>query len=101
ESWESDARVAIIASGGLTHFVIDEAVDESFLRLVRREAPLQELAAFGNATFQAGTSEIKNWLPVVAAMDALEFAPTVVDYVPCYRSEAGTGNAMGFIHWRP
>ena len=24
---------------------------------------------------------------------------TMVDYVPCYRSEAGTGNAMGFVHW--
>jgi 3-O-methylgallate 3,4-dioxygenase len=22
-----------------------------------------------------------------------------VDYVPCYRSEAGTGNAMGFVYW--
>ena len=25
----------------------------------------------------------------------------VVDYVPCYRSLAGTGNAMGFVYWRP
>jgi 3-O-methylgallate 3,4-dioxygenase len=24
-----------------------------------------------------------------------------VDYVPCYRSEAGTGNAMAFVYWRP
>jgi 3-O-methylgallate 3,4-dioxygenase len=24
---------------------------------------------------------------------------TLVDYVPCYRSEAGTGNAMGFAYW--
>jgi hypothetical protein len=22
-----------------------------------------------------------------------------VDYVPCYRTEAGTGNAMGFALW--
>ena len=22
-----------------------------------------------------------------------------VDYVPCYRSEAGTGNAMAFVYW--
>jgi 3-O-methylgallate 3,4-dioxygenase len=26
---------------------------------------------------------------------------TLVDYVPCYRSLAGTGNAMGFVHWLP
>ncbi|MFT5440911.1 MAG: 3-O-methylgallate 3,4-dioxygenase, partial [Alphaproteobacteria bacterium] len=24
---------------------------------------------------------------------------TLVDYVPCYRSLAGTGNAMGFLYW--
>ena len=29
QSWESDARVALIASGGLTHFVIDETVDQT------------------------------------------------------------------------
>ena len=31
ESWESDARVAVIASGGLTHFVIDEDLDRAVL----------------------------------------------------------------------
>ena len=25
----------------------------------------------------------------------------LIDYVPCYRSEAGTGNAMAFAYWRP
>ena len=25
---------------------------------------------------------------------------TLVDYVPCYRTEAGTGNAMGFVYWQ-
>ena len=34
-------------------------------------------------------------------MADLSYRPTVVDYVPCYRSEAGTGNAMGFVYWRP
>ena len=27
ESWPEDLRVAVIASGGLSHFVIDEALD--------------------------------------------------------------------------
>src|SRR5580692_3463681 len=31
ESWASDARVAVIASGGLTHFVIDETLDRGVL----------------------------------------------------------------------
>ena len=25
---------------------------------------------------------------------------SLVDYVPCYRSEAGTGNAMCFAYWQ-
>jgi hypothetical protein len=25
----------------------------------------------------------------------------LVDYVPCYRSVAGTGNAMAFAWWEP
>jgi 3-O-methylgallate 3,4-dioxygenase len=33
-------------------------------------------------------------------MADLGYEPNVVDYVPCYRSEAGTGNAMGFAYWR-
>jgi hypothetical protein len=55
----------------------------------------------GDAILQDGTSEIKNWVPLAGAMAGLGFSPTLVDYVPCYRSEAGTGNAMGFVHWQP
>jgi len=25
---------------------------------------------------------------------------TLIDYVPCYRSEAGTGSGMGFAYWK-
>ncbi len=59
------------------------------------------MADLGEAIFQAGTSEVKNWIPVAGAMADLGYPPTVVDYIPCYRSEAGTGNAMGFVYWRP
>jgi hypothetical protein len=34
-------------------------------------------------------------------MAELGFDFNLVDYVPCYRSIAGTGNAMGFVHWAP
>lgn len=37
--------------------------------------------------------------PVYGAMSQIGAAMTLVDYVPCYRSEAGTGNAMGFVYW--
>jgi 3-O-methylgallate 3,4-dioxygenase len=98
--WDCDARVAILASGGLTHFVIDEAMDRLFFTALR-ERDMGPVAALDEGIFQDGTSEIKNWVPLAGAMAELGFEPTVVDYVPCYRSEAGTGNAMGFVHWLP
>jgi hypothetical protein len=49
--------------------------------------------------FKVGTAEIKNWYPVIAAMTAEGRKFHQVDYVPCYRSEAGTGNAMAFVYW--
>jgi 3-O-methylgallate 3,4-dioxygenase len=98
--WESDARVAIIASGGLTHFVIDEAIDQLFFDAIESR-DMESVAELGEAIFQDGTSEIKNWVPLAGAMADLGFRSSLIDYVPCYRSEAGTGNAMGFVHWHP
>ncbi|WP_089162149.1 protocatechuate 3,4-dioxygenase [Caballeronia sordidicola] len=100
ESWDSDARVALIASGGMTHFVIDEEIDHAILADMR-EGSMEKTAGLGESIFQSGTSEIKNWIPVAGAMAELKFQMHLVDYVPCYRSEAGTGNAMGFVYWLP
>ena len=36
---------------------------------------------------------------MIAAMADQGLKPRVIDYVPCYRSTAGTGNAMGFVTW--
>jgi hypothetical protein len=93
------ARVAMVASGGLTHFVIDEALDRDVLEAMRRNDALW-LEAIPEALLQSGTSEVKNWLPVAGAGAAAGLAMRIVDYVPCYRSEAGTGNAMGFALWQ-
>ena len=97
-AWDEDAKVALIASGGWTHFVIDEALDQRFLCAMqaRDEAAL---AAVPEHLFRGNTSEMKNWYPVVAAMHDVGLALRLVDYVPCYRTEAGTGNAMGFAVW--
>lgn len=98
-TWKSDARVALFGSGGLTHFVIDESVDQLFFEAMRRR-DIASVANLGENIFQAGTSEMKNWVPLAGAMAELGFEPHLVDYVPCYRSPAGTGNAMGFVYWR-
>lgn len=100
QEWDSDQRVVLIASGGLTHFAIDEEIDKLFLDAIWNE-DMGPVEALGDHIFQDGTSEIKNWVPVAGAMAELGFTPELIDYVPCYRSVAGTGNAMGFVQWRP
>lgn len=98
-SWPQKLRVVLMASGGLTHFVIDEAIDRQILDAITH-GNVEGITGLPEFTFQSGTSEVKNWIPVVAAMAQLGTPAHIVDYVPCYRSLAGTGNAMGFVYWR-
>jgi hypothetical protein len=98
KSWTGHQRVALVASGGLTHFVIDEEFDKTVLSAIER-GDLDALSRLPESYFRVGTAEIKNWLPVIAAMIADGKRFHKIDYVPCYRSEAGTGNAMAFVYW--
>jgi len=92
-------RVARVATGGLTHFSIDEELDRRVLGAFER-ADFADLERIPEWAFRSpGTGEIKNWIPVAAAADELGMRMTLVDYVPCYRSEAGTGTAMAFAYW--
>ena len=98
ESWPSDKRVVVFASGGVSHFVIDEELDRVVLEALKAK-DAQTLTSIPEDRFRAGTSEIKNWIPVSAIMAERGLDMTLVDYVPCYRSPAGTGNAMAFTYW--
>lgn len=98
-SWPSQAKVAICASGGLSHFVIDEEFDRLVLTALATN-DLATLAAQSDNMFQSGTSEIKNWLIAAGAMAETSLRMTLLDYVPCYRTEGSTGNAMGFAIWQ-
>jgi hypothetical protein len=97
-SWPSDARVVIVGSGGLSHFVIDEEFDHRILGAFQRD-DVDAIAGEDDALFRSGTSETKNWIVARGALEASGFAMKLLDYVPCYRSEAGTGNAMAFATW--
>ncbi len=97
-SWDGAKRVAVGGSGGLSHFVIDEPFDRDFLAaLERRDA--NYLVALDDHWFRDGTSEIKNWLVAAGMLAETHLRMRLLDYVPCYRSEAGTGCAMGFAAW--
>ena len=96
EEWDSDRRVAVMASGGLSHQRIDEELDRAVLDAMERKQP-DVLRAIPGAQLQGGTSEILNWITVSGAMEPMTMS--VVDYVPAYRTPAGTGLAMGFAYW--
>ena len=36
DSWDSDKLVAVVASGGMSHFVIDEEFDRTFVAALKR-----------------------------------------------------------------
>ena len=98
-SYAGFKRVALMASGGLTHFVIDEEFDHQVIAAMQTGNE-DALAALPESHFKVGTAEIKNWYPVIAAANAAGLTYHQIDYIPCYRSEAGTGNAMCFAYWK-
>jgi hypothetical protein len=98
ESWDSDARVAVIGTGGLSHLVIDEELDRGVLDAMQAKDE-QRLISFPEDKLTFGTSEIRNWVVAAGAMHESEARMTLLDYVPCYRSPAGTGCACAFAYW--
>lgn len=92
----SDTRVAVIASGGLSHFVTDEALDLKVLEALKAgdadaavDIPMEAL--------RAGSSEILCWLMAGGAFQHLDHVWS--DYIPVYRTPAGTGIGLGFGIW--
>jgi hypothetical protein len=100
KGWQSDQTVAIIASGGLSHFVCDEQLDKTFLKYFETY-DFEGLAQIDNRSYQSGTSEVKLYVPVMVAASQLGFGMNLIDYVPVYRTEAGTGEGFAFMYWAP
>lgn len=98
-SWHEDAKVAIIASGGLSHFAIDEEFDQRIIAGLQT-GDGDALTREPESLFQSGSSETKCWIMAAGALSDAKLKMDLLDYVPCYRSEAGTGNAMGFATWQ-
>ncbi|MGF1596901.1 MAG: protocatechuate 3,4-dioxygenase [Acidimicrobiales bacterium] len=98
ETYPGGERVAVVASGGLSHFIVLEDLDREVLDAFGR-GDLDAVCEVPEATYVAGTSEIKNWITTAAACDGFRFE--LVDYVPAYRTPAGTGAGLGFALWRP
>jgi 3-O-methylgallate 3,4-dioxygenase len=95
-SFSGDLRVGILASGGLSHFLVNEALDNQVVTALKQKDH-ETLKALPIQKLQTGSSEIRNWITVAAAADGL--TPDWITYVPGYRSRAMTGVGLCFAHW--
>lgn len=95
-SWPADARVALVASGGLTHPIISEELDQRVLQsLVRHDT--DDLSLLPLELLREGSSEIRNWITVGGAL--ADHDVEIVDYIPAYRSMVGSGCGTAFTIW--
>jgi 3-O-methylgallate 3,4-dioxygenase len=91
-------RAVVIASGGLSHFVVDTELDTRLLEAMR-SGDLHALAALPAGRMNSGTSEERNWLVAAGAGGAEGLKHQWSEYVPAYRSPAGTGAGLAFGLW--
>jgi 3-O-methylgallate 3,4-dioxygenase len=96
ETYPGDARVGIVGSGGLSHFVVDEDLDRGVLDACARK-DAEALQSLPRYKLNSGSSEIRMWICVAGASEHLDF--TWSRYVPGYRTPAGSGTGLGFALW--
>lgn len=95
-AYPGEARVGILASGGLSHFTVDEELDGEVIRALR-EKDAEALQSLPRNKLNGGSSEIRNWLVAAGALEHLPL--TWIDYRPGYRTPAGTGTGLCFASW--
>jgi aromatic ring-opening dioxygenase catalytic subunit (LigB family) len=96
----SNQRVAMLATGGLSHFPgsprigeIDERFDHELLQVLR-DGKGQKLCDYSvRDLLQAGDTEFLNWMVVIGAIGAAK--ATFTDYMPDF---VATG--WGFVSWK-
>lgn len=98
ESWDTDKSVAVFGSGGMSHFAINEELDHRVLDAIQARDK-DTLTAVTQEELMQGTSELRNWISTAGIAFGTELHGEVIDYIPCYRTEAGTGTAQGFVCW--
>ena len=107
DSAESSARVAVLASGGLSHLMLDEELDARVLQALASDAQdrwelvgdgeLREAhTRHGMPLELNGTIEITDWIIADGCADS---AADVIDYIPGHRTETGIGVGICFASW--
>jgi hypothetical protein len=95
-TWDDDVKVVLVASGGLSHPIVDEDLDRLVLDSLA-SGDMDSLANLPTSSLYEGNSEIRNWIVVGSALTGANFE--LIDYVPGYRSVRGSGCGMAFSSW--
>ena len=95
-AFPENLRVGILASGGLSHFLVNEELDRKVAAALQAK-DLDTLRTLPDRLLHTGSSEIRNWITVAAAASDLAF--DWISYIPAYRSRAMTGVGLCFAHW--
>jgi hypothetical protein len=98
-AWDEDITVAVIASGGLSHFVVDEELDRTLLKALQ-DKDGEAMRNLPRHRLYSATSESMNWVTLGGVMESSPLAMSLVDYVPVYRTVAGTGGGWAFAKWQ-
>jgi 3-O-methylgallate 3,4-dioxygenase len=96
ERWSGDREVAVATNGGLSVGIVRADLDQQFLEAMQKR-DLQTLESLPNKWIRGSQGEIYNWIGAAGALEGLSMR--IVDYVPGYRSPAGTGCGLGFAVW--
>jgi hypothetical protein len=98
-NWSQDLRVAVIATGGLSHFAVDEDFDRDIMEAMQTN-DFKYLLGFHEGYYQAGSSEIKSWIAMGGALRKSNLQGHIVDYHALYRTPGGTGSSAAFMYWQ-
>jgi hypothetical protein len=98
-AWKDDVRVALVATGGLSHFVVDEDFDRDIMSAMEKN-DFEHLLGYHEGYYQAGSSEIKSWIAMGGAIGGSGLKGNIVDYHALLRTPAGTGSSAAFMFWQ-
>ena len=95
-NFPGDLKVGIVASGGLSHFIVDEEWDAMILDAMRKGDP-EQLKSLDTRNLQSGNSEVLCWIVAAAACQGLTVQWD--SYAPVYSTPAREGVAFAFMQW--
>ena len=96
-AWPDGTRVAVVATGGLSVGIVDEELDRQALAGMQSRS-VSTLADLPRTWMQGSQGEVLCWIAAAGAAEHLEME--LLDYIPGYRSAAGTGCGLAFARWQ-